>query len=198
MERSVDYRRDPHSGQRPSISWTWIKAFSPSSCVSPNCNAQCFLNLSITHICRRAILGKAQHRRRCKPYEPSSSVISLPHLRLLVLSNNHVLRHLKVPWAAHLELNCETNLSFPSRNLENLPRLEGRFYTKTTGAKGKILTDIGPSGFGICRGWISSLPSYESSTWPTVGRLTCLKSCLVERAASRRPSSMVSISSFSI
>lgn len=85
-----------------------------------------------------------------------------PGLKLLVLSNmdpNHILRHLRVPRGALLELSCDTNLPFPNHNLENLSRLQDWRYTQreTAGVKEKTLTGMGSSG-SIRVKWIQHIP----------------------------------------
>jgi hypothetical protein len=83
--------------------------------------------------------------------EPPNHLISLPHLRLLVLTNlspDHLLCHLKVPRGTHLELNCDANIPFSNGNLENLSGLEDLRLTHrdTTRVRDRTLTGSGPSG----------------------------------------------------
>ena len=110
---------------------------------------------SIGHILKFISANQALERlsvsgRISKP-EPLHPTISLPHLKLFVLSNtdpNYLLCHLKVPLGTHLEFNCCT--TFPSSNcsLENLSRLEDWCFShnRIAGVENKILTGIGPSG----------------------------------------------------
>lgn len=110
-----------------------------------------------------SISGKMDHTP--KPEPVPHPIISLPRLKLLVLSNmdpNDVLRHLRVPRGAHLELNCDPNLPLPNPNLKNLLLLEDWCYTheKVSGVLTKTLTSTGPSG-SVRVKWVTCMPWVE-------------------------------------